>query len=162
MPSVRWPRSATTAVAVAAAGCAAVTEKARLVLADCEDELRELAGAHEAGAHRRRWFGCLALLRAVGHVLDKVDGTNDAQLAPIIAVHYENLKATRPAIFWDFIEDERNLVIKTYSMRARRRASAAGARTLTTAADPRRPDLKPITVEADQYGDAHITQQSRI
>jgi hypothetical protein len=64
---------------------------------------------------RRRWVTTLALLRAVGHVLDKVDGPTSAIARTVIDDAYKAMKDTaQPAIFWGFIEDERNNVLKQY------------------------------------------------
>ncbi|KJC40670.1 hypothetical protein UB31_27580 [Bradyrhizobium sp. LTSP849] len=62
------------------------------------------------------WFAGLALLRTVGHVLDKIDGTTSDQHRRIINATWESWKRNRAenAIFWDFVEQERNNLLKTY------------------------------------------------
>ena len=82
---------------------------ARAVLADCDQALEELKVARQETL-RRRWLTMVALLRAVGHVLDKVDGATSPALRTVINQRYAALKASRPdpAIFWHFIEEERN------------------------------------------------------
>jgi hypothetical protein len=67
---------------------------------------------------RLLWVAGVALARAVGHVLDKVDANQDERLAEIIRSRYTAWKQNRPTnrIFWDFIEDERNRVLKEYSV----------------------------------------------
>lgn len=53
-----------------------MTSASRQVLADCRDAWMELREVEESGEGRvwwRRWLAALVLLRAVGHVLGKVD-----------------------------------------------------------------------------------------
>ena len=47
------------------------TKHARAVLSDCEESLLDLHVAKQDSL-RRRWVATVSLLRAVGHVLDKV------------------------------------------------------------------------------------------
>ena len=85
-----------------------MTAAARQVLADCEAALEMLED--ERGEQRWivLWIGAMALLRAVGHVLRKVDGEIPRQRAAIDAA-YQSWTARRPehAVFRDFIEEER-------------------------------------------------------
>lgn len=91
---------------------------ARKVLADCKraHEILELETREDI--FRLLWVSGIALARAVGHVLDKVDAEQDEHLARIIRSKYASWKEHRSAnrIFWDFIEDERNRVLKEYSV----------------------------------------------
>jgi hypothetical protein len=113
-----------------------MTATARLVLGDCEKALKELItcdcegivlggpGATKTAIgsmRRRRWVTVVALLRAVGHVLKNVDGEEDSKLRKIIAVEWKALINGKPEphIFWDFIENERNTIIKEYKFRSR-------------------------------------------
>lgn len=54
------------------------------------------------------------MARAVGHVLHKVDGEHDATIERAVASAYAAWKADKQAnaIFWDFIEQERNQILK--------------------------------------------------
>ena len=54
-------------------------------------------------------------MRAVGHVLKKVDGNNPA-IGGLIDQRYVHWKSNRMehAIFWNFIEKERNNILKEY------------------------------------------------
>lgn len=63
----------------------------------------------------------ITLLRAVGHVLDKVDGRTSPELRELIDEMYQRLKDHEPhsAIFWRFIEEERNNVLKLYRFSVR-------------------------------------------
>src|ERR1700722_16382346 len=60
------------------------------------------------------WAGTIALLRAVGHVLDKEDAESDARVKKVQRAWWNTLKATKPdpSIFWEFIERDRNLLLK--------------------------------------------------
>jgi hypothetical protein len=66
---------------------------------------------------RPHWAGLVALLRSVGHVLDKVDGATDPRLRHAIDAAWKELSDSKPEpkIFWEFIEAERNNVLKTYT-----------------------------------------------
>jgi hypothetical protein len=60
------------------------------------------------------WAGTIALLRAVGHALDKEDAKSDARVKKAQGAWWDKLKATKPnpSIFWQFIERDRNLLLK--------------------------------------------------
>jgi hypothetical protein len=93
---------------------------AHAVLADCEAAFIELKAATQETL-RRRWFTTIALLRAVGHVLHKVDGEGSPELGAAVKKHFDDLKARKPEprIFWGFIEKERNDVMKLYQFSVR-------------------------------------------
>lgn len=134
-----------------------MTTAARLVLADCEDALRDLVESDVGPMWRRRWFALVGLLRSVGHVLDKVDGPTDARLAKIISEQYRKLKASRPQpeIYWGFIDDERNIVIKEYRFRAYNALSVTGSRGGPI--NVFNPETGVVmTVEVNRYGEAHV------
>jgi hypothetical protein len=97
-----------------------VTTAAREALEDCRGALEELADGMQGRTWRRRWVTAVVLLRAVGHVLDKVDGQQNDAHRQAIDSWWANLKASRPdpAIFWLFIDEERNLIVKEYRTRA--------------------------------------------
>lgn len=90
---------------------------ARQTLADCE-------AAHEllkkekkdSPTWRVHWVACLTLLRAVGHVLDKADGDTGEKHRAVIKAKWEEWKADKDAnaIFWNFVEEERNNLLKEY------------------------------------------------
>jgi hypothetical protein len=56
----------------------------------------------------------MTLLRAVGHVLHKVGGASSPEARQVIEAANAALKKARTPIFFDFIEDERNQILKTY------------------------------------------------
>ena len=94
-----------------------MTVAARRVLADCEVVLEMLDDERDEQRWRVLWVGALALLRAVGHVLQKVDGQTPRARAAIDAA-YQNWKSRQPEhrIFRDFIEKQRNNILKEYRM----------------------------------------------
>ena len=63
------------------------------------------------------WIGAMALLRAVGHVLRNIDGETPQRLTAIKAA-YERWKADRSehAVFYEFIDKERNNILKEYRL----------------------------------------------
>lgn len=97
-----------------------MTQNARRVLNDCKLVLRELQSEPRGAQFRIRWVAAVALLRAVGHVLSKEDSRAGLAMAQAVDSEWDNLKTTKPEprIFWQFIEDERNNVLKAYQFRA--------------------------------------------
>ena len=100
---------------------------ARDVLDDCRWALMNHTGDLQGEAFRVSWVAVVALLRTVGHVLRNVDAREgDTHLKKAIADLWSNLKAgekqRQPPIFWDFIEQERNLILKEYILGAKRTA----------------------------------------
>ncbi len=93
-----------------------MTKQARVVLADCRGALEELTNGVYEDRWRRRWVVTVVLLRAVGHVLDNVDSQQSPKMKRAIAAAWTELKARKPdhAIYWSFIDDERNNVVKEY------------------------------------------------
>ncbi|MDO9002493.1 MAG: hypothetical protein Q7V20_03430 [Aquabacterium sp.] len=95
-----------------------MTATARKVLADLEaaHELLEL----ESNAQRFRitWVAAMALCRAVGHVLDKVDSKASPELKAAIKQAWSSWQSDqeRHGLFHLFIESERNAVLKEYEM----------------------------------------------
>lgn len=92
---------------------------ARTALRDAYVAAKQLRPALESGHHqsiRMAWISCLTYLRAVGHVLDKVDGGRSKWLREAGARKYDECKQDRfgNLIFWEFIEAERNILLKEY------------------------------------------------
>lgn len=81
-------------------------------IVDRDDELPEW---------RLHWVAGLALLRTVGHVLAKVDALASPAHAAAVDGWWSTLKADRQssAIFWSFVEEERNNLLKTYTFGAK-------------------------------------------
>lgn len=86
------------------------------VLEDCEHALEMLQVEGSFDNFRVIWVAAIAQVRAVGHVLHKVDGERNPKLKKIIEDIFGDWKKNREgnAIFWDFIENERNSVLKQY------------------------------------------------
>jgi len=85
------------------------------VLTDCRiacNELEKAETIENDSLIRLRWFTCLALLRAVGHVIDKVDKKNNLQYVNIFDEVFQKNKSDK--IFKNFINKERNLILKEY------------------------------------------------
>ena len=88
---------------------------ARNVLGDCHLALELLEEETDSQRWRTRWVGAVALVRAVGHVLDKGDGVDPAARVAVNAA-YRKWKDCphRYRIFHGSIEKERNLILKQY------------------------------------------------
>ena len=93
-----------------------MTNAARVVLFDCREARSELVDELSGSLWRRRYFACVALLRAVGHVLHNVDAEATDSHRSAIENWWQHQKQTKPepAIFWSFVENERNRFLKTY------------------------------------------------
>lgn len=89
---------------------------ARKVLADCKTAHGLLEAESDAARFRVVWVSGVALLRSVGHVLRKVDSRQDPRTAVAVGAAWERWKADKEtnAIFWEFIEEERNNILKEY------------------------------------------------
>jgi len=92
-----------------------VTYKAREVLDDCRLALSLLEEETDVQRWRIHWAAAVALIRAVGHVLEKVDG-EDPLIKHAAGAAYRQWKSTDPKheIFREFIERERNNLLKEY------------------------------------------------
>jgi hypothetical protein len=92
--------------------------KARTVLNDCKNAHTLLESELDETRFRLIWVAGVALLRAVGHVLQKVDAEHSPALKAEIKQLYEGWKRNKEvnAIFWQFIEDERNNILKEYEV----------------------------------------------
>lgn len=92
-----------------------MTYKAREVLNDCRLALAMLEEETDFQRWRIHWAAAVALIRAVGHVLDKVDGA-DPIVKRATNAAFKRWKSSDPehAIFRDFIERERNNLLKEY------------------------------------------------
>lgn len=95
-----------------------MTYAAREVLDDCRLALAMLEEETDLARWRVHWAAAVALLRAVGHVLDKVDGQDrlTKQLSSAAFKRW-NGQAPEHEIFREFIEPERNTVLKEYRFR---------------------------------------------
>lgn len=93
-----------------------MTRASRDVLADCRLALDMLQDVTEPDRWRVHWAGAVALLRAVGHVLLNVNQPADQVVAKAGKAAHRRWKSDDPAhlIYRDFIEDERNNILKEY------------------------------------------------
>lgn len=92
-----------------------MTATARQVLDDCKIALSLLEDEADLARWRVHWVAALALVRAVGHVLQKVDGRDaDIRKASDDAFRRWKSGAVEHEIFREFIELERNNVLKQY------------------------------------------------
>jgi hypothetical protein len=88
------------------------------VLQDCRLAHAALEEEQDAAMFRVLWVAAIALVRAVGHVLSKVDAQGDPDLRARLDVIWPKWKAGEgPAIvFAGFVEPQRNRVLKEYDM----------------------------------------------
>lgn len=93
--------------------------RARLVLEDARKAHEILEATEDMTIARIQYFALIALLRAVGHVLDKVDSA-DPDVKKISTRKYQQMKEDPESfpIFWEFIDAERNLIVKEYKSNA--------------------------------------------
>lgn len=85
--------------------------EARQVLDDCRYALSALRPDLKDQEFRVGWAAAVSLLRAVGHVLSKVDGKRSDAAARAID---EEWKQLRKEPIYEFIEGERNSILKEY------------------------------------------------
>lgn len=138
-----------------------MTTAARQVLADCRGALDELVDGVQGPTWRRRWIIAVVLLRTVGYVLEKVDGARSNKHKAEISRWWANLKSTKPnpAIFWLFIEEERNTIVKEYQTNAGQGVTVqlsgveANLRTGEQKVDPPKPAIYHYTMNAGHYKD---------
>lgn len=62
------------------------------------------------------WVAAISLARAVGHVLNKIDATTSPVMRSAVSTAYASWKGnpSENSIFFEFIESERNSVLKEY------------------------------------------------
>jgi len=90
-----------------------VMRDARLAFGD----FKKAVEAGDAARCRIYWILCVTLLRAVGHILEKKDAARSQWLATSVKSHYQELQRRRlgDLIYWEFIVEERNILLKEYS-----------------------------------------------
>ena len=91
--------------------------QARKVLADCRLALDKLEHETDGDLWRIYWVASLVLVRAVGHVLHKVDGKQDERLGEVLRERFAEWKDPgfkEHIIFREFIERDRNMLLKEY------------------------------------------------
>lgn len=91
--------------------------KARLVLDDCRRALEMVEQATNDTDFRVSWIALVTLLRAVGHVLDKVDRSASPVVSKAIDEQWKLIKdKEKNKIYWQFIKEERDAALKTYEL----------------------------------------------
>lgn len=93
------------------------TAHARDVLKDCRVALDLLENEARDSEWRIHWVATISLLRTVGHVLSKVDGRINPKVRAAADRLFKQWKGdnARHEIFREFIENERNNILKEYS-----------------------------------------------
>ncbi len=93
-----------------------MTAKARQVLSDCRAALALLEADTGDEAWRVHWAAAVALVRAIGHVLRNVDGVTDPRVRVAADAAHKRWTSNEPdhEIFREFIERERNNLLKEY------------------------------------------------
>ena len=92
--------------------------KSKKVLDDAWVSCRLMEGALNDEELRVHWVSTICLLRMVGHVLDKVDSKLSESHKSVIEEWWARVNKNKPepTIFWTFINESRNLVLKEYEL----------------------------------------------
>jgi len=90
--------------------------KAKQVLEDCRRAHSLLELETDPQIFRILFVSAVTLCRAVGHVLDKVDSREHPELEVPVKNWWNNLNSdkTKNTIFHNFIEQQRNNIVKEY------------------------------------------------
>ena len=90
--------------------------RAHVVLQDAKFAIEAHTDTLQSEYFRISWISVITLLRAVGHVLKKVDAETSPELKAAIEKKWSELQKTKPEpqIYWGFIECERNRFLKNY------------------------------------------------
>lgn len=97
--------------------------KAEVLISDCEIAIERHSDQLQGYDFRLSWFLIIALLRSIGQVLDKVDSESSSKLKEIIDRKW---KESKPRIFTEFIETERNSFLKEYNHSVKRGMTVKG------------------------------------
>jgi len=81
-----------------------MTQKAREVLKDCHKALSFMESETDYETWKIFWAGAIALIRAVGHVLDKIDGED-----PLV-------KAVAKEAFSNWKKDKKHSILTNYAV----------------------------------------------
>ncbi|MEZ9231356.1 hypothetical protein AB4259_09760 [Vibrio amylolyticus] len=92
--------------------------QAKKVLKDSWFAYEKLKASQTEEEFRINWVACLALLRAVGHVLAKVDSKHSSRTKNAIDAWWSQLnrRKVENSIFWEFIDEYRNNIVKEYNL----------------------------------------------
>jgi hypothetical protein len=91
----------------------------REVLERCDYLLTELRAEPKGIAWQAKLSATIALLRSVGHILER-ESKASKSFETAVKQWWKGLKQRKPKpeIFWQFMEDERNLILKEGQLRA--------------------------------------------
>ncbi|MBW0279603.1 hypothetical protein [Shewanella xiamenensis] len=91
---------------------------ARIVLDDVISAYDMLETESDPQKFRIMWIAAISLCRSVGQVLNKIDSKRSLDLSVKIEEQWREIKANRQdnLIFHEFIEKERNLILKEYEV----------------------------------------------
>jgi hypothetical protein len=105
-----------------------MTQHARVVLQDAKFAISSHTVDLQSESFRISWISVITLLRAIGHVLEKVDANRSPEMKLAISSKWCELKSTKPdpEIYWEFIEKERNRFLKNYQHGIQRSITAKG------------------------------------
>lgn len=92
-----------------------MTSKSRVVLQDLKKAISHHHDELQSEEFRISWLTIVTLIRAVGHVLAKVDSKHSPAMEKAIDEKWKEVRSTKPEpkIFWGF-DDERNRFLKNY------------------------------------------------
>ena len=90
--------------------------KARVLWRDSAEVIQACEHATDEPTFRTYWFCSIAMLRAVGHVLQKYDARSDSRVTTMVAELWSRWRSEPESrrIFFDFLETERNQSLKEY------------------------------------------------
>ncbi|TXD96756.1 hypothetical protein ES754_06845 [Psychrobacter frigidicola] len=95
-----------------------MTTQAKKVLNDLQQSHAMLEIEKDYIKFRVLWVAAITLARAVGHMLDKVDSRQSASMKIVIEQKWKKLKENKNReenkIFFNFIENGRNQILKEY------------------------------------------------
>jgi len=132
----------------------------REVVGRCEFFRQRLWENPVGVAWQAQFSGCLALLRSVGHVLNKVDAASSERLAINATQWWKTIKASKPEpkIFWEFIDKERNLILKESEISAGQSVAVvlSGVQARGSAAGEK---IEPTTLQAEVRPQARYSYQ---
>lgn len=118
-----------------------MTVTARKVLRDLRHAHELLEGEDDTTRFRVLWVAAISLSRAVGHVLKKVDYGRSVKLSSEIDKAYSRWKSEPESnqIFYEFIDNERNSVLKEYEF-----GYLSGSTNIVVAVDGQEPELESL------------------
>ena len=95
-----------------------MTTQAKKVLGDLRQSYLMLENETHYESFRVLWVAAITLARVTGHILDKVDSRQSETMRITVSNKWKNLKENKEdvvnKIFFEFIEDERNKILKEY------------------------------------------------